>query len=113
MDDDAIKFTQRRQRQLLTWTLRQLGLRETRVDLLVHGPSPLPPEQAKVVEAAIERQVQAPVFARRAFPWRFEDYSLAALADPPGDAELENLMWEVDRRHREAIQREEEVGWRR
>jgi len=42
------------------------------------------------------------------WPWRFEDYELAELAEPPGDAELEGLMWELDFRHRQTIERDEE-----
>ena len=67
------------------------------------------------MDDAIERvtqmreRVRDQVPARLAFPWRFEEYELADLADPPGEAELEALMCEIDLRHRETIQREEEL----
>lgn len=61
----------------LSWTLRQLGLRETSTDAPV--PDPLRADQAQAVEAAIERaheidrQVRDQAPARVAFPWRFGD----------------------------------------
>lgn len=60
------------------------------------------------VERMCER-VRHQVLARLAWPWRFEDYELADLAEPSGDPELEDLVWELDLRHRETIQREEEL----
>ena len=67
------------------------------------------------MDDAIERvkqmreRVPDQVLARLAFPWRFEDYELSDLAEPPGEAELEALMWELDLRPRQTIQREEEL----
>jgi hypothetical protein len=66
------------------------------------------------MDDAIERtermrqRVRDQVLARLAWPWRFEEYPLAKLAEPPGEAELEVLMWELDLRDRETLQRAEE-----
>jgi hypothetical protein len=67
------------------------------------------------MDDAIERtermrqRVRDQVLARLGWPWRFEEYPLAELAEPPNEAELEALMWELDLRHRETIQRPEEL----
>ena len=67
------------------------------------------------MDDAIERvkqmreRVRDQALARLAFPWRFEGYELSDLAEPPGEAELEALMWELDLRHRQTIQREAEL----
>ncbi len=67
------------------------------------------------MDDAIERvermcdRVRHQVLARLAWPWRFEEYPLADLVEPPGEEELEDLMWELDLRHRQTIQREEDL----
>ena len=54
------------------------------------------------INAAIERtesiagQVRRQFFARLAFPWRFEAYPLAELAEPPRDAEDGAWIDELD-----------------
>jgi hypothetical protein len=67
------------------------------------------------MDGAIERfkrmaeRVRDQAVARFAFPWRFEEYPLAELAEPPGDAELEASMDELDFRYQRAIEGEEET----
>ena len=67
------------------------------------------------MDDAIERvermrqRVRAQVLARLAWPWRFESYPLADLAEPPGNPEVEALVWELDFRFRESFLREEEL----
>jgi hypothetical protein len=57
----------------------------------------------------MRQNVRNQVLARLAWPWRYENYELADVAEPPWEEELEALMWELDLRHRESIQREEEL----
>ena len=67
------------------------------------------------MDDAIERvermreRVRAQVLARLAYPWRFEAYPLADLAEPPGDPEAEALVWELDFEYRQGFLREEEL----
>ena len=62
--------------------------------------------------ARVERmrqQVRAQVLARLAWPWRFEGYELAELAEPQSDRqELDAFLWELDLRYREGFEREDE-----
>ena len=66
------------------------------------------------MDDAIERakrmseRVRDQAFARFAFPWRFEEYPLADLAEPLSDAELEAWMQELDFRYQRAIEGDEE-----
>jgi hypothetical protein len=114
MEDDAIRSSQRLQRQLLRWTLRELGAREASTDGAARVPELLPAAEARVVDAAIERahaiarRVRDQAYARFAFPWRFEEYPLAELAEPPTDAELEAWMQELDFRYQRAIEGDED-----
>ncbi len=102
MEDDTIRSNRRLERQLLPWTLRRLGARENGAD---RPPEPLPAAQAEGVDAAIARtraiagRVRDQFFARYAFPWRFEEYPLIELAEPPTDAEIEAWMQELDFRY--------------
>jgi hypothetical protein len=67
------------------------------------------------MDDAIERvermrqRVRAQVWARLAWPWRFEGYPLAELAELPGNPEDEALVWELDFRYRQGFLREEEL----
>jgi len=114
MEDDTIRSIRRRERQLLPWTFRKLGAREASVDGAARLPEPLPAAEARVVDAAIERAHEIPrrvrdqAYARFAFPWRFEEYPLAELAEPPTGAELEAWMQELDFRYQPVIEGDED-----
>ena len=56
----------------------------------------------------IAERVRDQVYARFAFPWRFEEYPLAELAEPLADAELETWMQELDFRYQRAIEGDDE-----
>ena len=66
------------------------------------------------MDDAIERtrriadRVRDQALARFAFPWRFEEYPLIELAEPPTDAELEAWMQELDFRYQRAMEGDEE-----
>jgi hypothetical protein len=114
-DEDSIAWARRRQRLVLRWSLRKLGLPESAGELSARDVNAPVAEPSPAAQAAIERtremerQVRSQTAARLAFPWRFEQYPLADLADPRGEPELEPLMWELDRRHREGVARAEEL----
>jgi hypothetical protein len=55
----------------------------------------------------IDRRVRDQVFARLAFPWRFEDG--VELMPPLSPVELEALRWELDFRYRQTLQDESEI----
>ena len=67
------------------------------------------------MDDAVERtkhmleRVRHQVLARLAFPWRFEEYPLAELAEPPTDAELEAWTQELDFRYQRAIEGDDEL----
>jgi hypothetical protein len=113
-DEDSIAWARRRQRLVLRWSLRKLGLPESHAEpsreLNASVAKPSPMVQAAIERTReMERRVRSQTAARLAFPWRFEQYPLANLADPRGEPELEQLMWELDRRHREGVARAEEL----
>jgi hypothetical protein len=114
-DEDSIAWARRRQRLVLRWSLRKLGLPESAAELSPREVNAPVAEPSRMAQAAIERtrdmerRVRSQTAARLAFPWRFEEYPLADLADPRGEPELEQLMWELDWRHREGIARAEEL----
>jgi hypothetical protein len=114
MEDDTIRSNRRLDRGLLPWTLRKLGAREAPANGADRPPEPLPAARAEAVDTAIARtraiasRVRDQAFARYAFPWRFEEYPLVELAEPPTDAELEAWMQELDFRYQRAIEGEDE-----
>jgi hypothetical protein len=114
-DEDSIAWSRRRQRLVLKWSLRKIGLPESSAERSAHEVSASVAEPSDTVRAAIERtrdmerRVRDQTASRLAFPWRFDDYPLQHLAEPPGEAELEQLMWELDRRHREGVAADEEL----
>jgi hypothetical protein len=67
-------------------------------------------DDAKARVERMRQQVRAQVLARLAWPWRFERYELADLAEPQSDRrELEHFLWELDLRYRQTILREDEL----
>jgi hypothetical protein len=114
-DWDSIAWARRRQRLVLKWSLRKIGLPESSAERSAHEVSASVAERSDTVRAAIERtrdmerRVRNQTASRLAFPWRFDDYPLQHLAEPPGEAELEQLMWELDCRHREGVAGDEEL----
>ena len=69
----------------------------------------------EAIKTTIERteriagQVRGQFFARLTFPWRFEAYPLANLAEPARDAELEAWIEELDFRYLRALEGDAEV----
>jgi hypothetical protein len=114
MEDDGNRLGKRVERRLQPWLLRKLGESEATADSADRPPEPLPAARAAAVDAAIERtraiagRVRDQAFARFAFPWRFEEYALANIAEGPTDAELEAWMQELDFRYRRVIDGEDE-----
>jgi hypothetical protein len=78
-----------------------------------HAPAPHEPgsEVTRAIERAreISRRVRDQVFARLAFPWRFEDSQGIAPMPPLSAAELEALRWELDFRYRQTLQHEADI----
>lgn len=107
MENDAIDFIQEPHAPL------QISTRELLDTVVVDGAVNASAEQAPTTASAADNavgrvrdmvaRVRAQCFARLAFPWRFEDYPLAELADQPGDAELDHVCWEIDHRYRAAV----------
>jgi hypothetical protein len=75
------------------------------------APPETPGEVARAIERAreIDRRVRDQVFARLAFPWRFEDGQAMEPMPPLSPPELEALTWELDRRYRQPLQDESEI----
>ena len=78
-----------------------------------HAPTPREPgsDVIREIERAreIDRRVRDQVFARLAFPWRFEDGHGIEPMPPLSAAELEALRWELDFRYRQTLQDESEI----
>ncbi len=55
----------------------------------------------------MQQLVRGQMFARLAFPWRFEQYPLEELADPRTEA-VETLVHELAHQYRQAILGEDE-----
>ena len=108
--DDGIPISKRVERQLQPALLRKLGESEASANGAARLPEALPAAEAQAVDAAIERargiarRVRDQAFARFAFPWRFEEYPLTALAEGPTDAELEAWMNDLQFRYERAIE---------
>jgi len=108
---DNTKLVQRPLPQLPTSTCEPC---ETPADARSHVSTTQPP-RAKHVDETLARvqnmiaRVRAQCFARLAFPWRFEEYPLADLADQPRDAALDHVVWEIDHRYHATVLGEEDV----
>lgn len=78
-----------------------------------HAPAPREPGSAvtRAIERAreIDRRVRDQVFARLAFPWRFEDAQGTEPIPGLSAVELEALRWELDFRYRQTLQDESEI----
>ena len=107
-DQQTIQSRPRPHRSLPARRLTPSDVLEASADL--SAPGPAAPPAAAIDDAiartdAIVQRVRAQVLARLAFPWPFETYPLAELAEAPGDTTLEDLAWELEERYRRGARR--------